>query len=136
VRGIAFARELVSTFNFHNYDNLVGGVHGKLDPRLAPHQARRNLLVDLCWAASEGDVDGIRRLMVQGVDLEEADYDGRTALHLAASEGRAEVVDLFVQRGIELSPVDRWGNTPLDDAGRGGHEEVIALLARSPARAA
>ena len=136
VRGIAFARELVSTFNFHNYDNLVGGVHGKVDPRLAPHQTKRNLLVDLCWAASEGDVDGIRRLMVQGVDLEEADYDGRTALHLAASEGRAEVVDLFVQRGIELSPVDRWGNTPLDDAGRGGHEEVIALLARSPARAA
>ncbi|MDY7095412.1 MAG: glutaminase A [Acidobacteriota bacterium] len=136
VRGIAFARQLVSTFNFHNYDNLVGGVHGKIDPRLAPHQAKRNLLVDLCWAASEGDVDGIRRLLVQGVDLEEADYDGRTALHLAASEGRAEVVELFVQRGIELGPVDRWGNTPLDDARRGGHEKVVALLTPSAAQAA
>jgi glutaminase len=136
VRGIAFARELVSTFNFHNYDNLVGGVHGKVDPRLAPHQTKRNLLVDLCWAASEGDVDGIRRLMVQGVDPEEADYDGRTALHLAASEGRAEVVDFCVRRGIDLGPVDRWGNTPLDDARRGGHDEVIALLTRQAARAA
>ena len=136
VRGISFARELVSTFNFHNYDNLVGGVHGKVDPRLAPHQQTRNLLVDLCWAASEGDLDGIRRLMVQGVDLEEADYDGRTALHLAASEGRAEVVAFFVRRGIELAPFDRWGNTPLDDARRGGHEKVIALLTEPTARAA
>jgi glutaminase len=74
--------------------------------------------------------------MVQGVDPEEADYDGRTALHLAASEGRAEVVDFFVRRGIDLGPVDRWGNTPLDDARRGGHDEVIALLTRQAARAA
>jgi glutaminase len=74
--------------------------------------------------------------MVQGVDLEEADYDGRTALHLAASEGRAEVVAFFVRRGIELAPFDRWGNTPLDDARRGGHEKVIALLTEPTARAA
>jgi glutaminase len=136
VRGIAFARELVGTFNFHNYDNLAGRVHGKIDPRLAPHQTRRNLQVDLCWAASEGDLDGIGRLLVQGVDLEEADYDGRTALHLAASEGRADVVALFVRRGVELEPIDRWGNTPLDDARRGGYQEVVDLLTRRDRAAA
>lgn len=130
VRGIDFCRELVSTFNFHNYDNLVGGLVGKKDPRLAKDRVRRNLLVDLCWAASEGDINGIRRLMVQGVDLDEADYDGRTALHLAASEGRQEVVELFIRHGVELGPVDRWGNTPLDDARRAGHEVVVDLLSR------
>jgi len=130
VRGIEFSRELVRTFNFHNYDNLVGDVHGKHDPRSDPQRRRRNLLVDLCWAASEGDLNGIRRLVVEGVSIDEADYDGRTALHLAASEGQAHVVDHFIARGANLRPIDRWGNTPLDDARRGGHDEVVRLLER------
>jgi glutaminase len=128
VRGIEFCRQLVASYNFHNYDNLAGGIHGKKDPRLGRDHVRRTLLVDLCWAASEGDLTGIRRLVVQGVDLSEADYDGRTALHLAASEGRDHVVEYFIEQGIELSPVDRWGNTPLDDARRGGHAKVVSLL--------
>jgi glutaminase len=128
VRGIEFCRELVTTFNFHNYDNLVGGLHGKRDPRRRPNQLRRNLLVDLCWAASEGDLNGIRRLLVEGVDLDEADYDGRTALHLAASEGQAHVVEYFIARGASLRPVDRWGHTPVDDARRAGHTGIVGLL--------
>ncbi len=131
VRGVAFAQELVRKFNFHNYDNLIGGLHGKQDPRRPPEQYQRNLLVDLCWAASEGDLDGIRRLRVQGAALDQADYDGRTALHLAASEGRAEVVEYLVARGVDPSRVDRWGNTPLDDARRDGHLDVIAILERT-----
>jgi glutaminase len=128
VRGIQFCRDLVARFNFHNYDNLVGGLHGKKDPRSAHNEHQRNLLVDLCWAASEGDVQGIRRLVVQGADLDAADYDGRTALHLAASEGRDEIVEHLLRRGVNPRPVDRWGNTPLDDARRGGQGEVIRLL--------
>lgn len=128
VRGVSFCTELVRTFNFHNYDNLVGGVQGKRDPRRRPEQAKRSLLVDLYWAASEGDLNGIRRLVVQGVDLDAADYDGRTALHLAASEGQEHVVEYLLTRGVAPDPVDRWGNTPSDDAGRGGHARMAALL--------
>jgi glutaminase len=106
----------------------VGGLHGKRDPRRRPNQLRRNLLVDLCWAASEGDLNGIRRLLVEGVDLDEADYDGRTALHLAASEGQAHVVEYFIARGASLRPVDRWGHTPVDDARRAGHTGIVGLL--------
>jgi len=71
---------------------------------------------------------GIRRLVLQGVDLDDADYDGRTALHLAASEGQADVVEYFIAQGAQLAPIDRWGNTPLDDARRGGHTRVVELL--------
>ena len=82
----------------------------------------------MCYAAAEGDLTGIRRLAIQGVHLDDADYDGRTALHLAASEGRVDVVDYFIAQGVRRAPVDRWGNTPLDDARRGGHTQVVARL--------
>ena len=127
VRGIGFCRELVRTFSFHHYDS-VGGGHGRKDPRQQRDGDRRGLSVDLYWAASEGDLDGIRRLVVSGVDLDEPDYDGRTALHLAASEGQASVVAYLITQGVMTSPVDRWGNTPVDDARRGAHAAVIELL--------
>lgn len=44
-----------------------------------------------------------------GADLDKADYDGRTPLHLAASEGRKDVVKYLITFGIKnMNPVDRW----------------------------
>ena len=128
VRGIEFCHRLVDRFNFHVDDSLDGGSGGKSDPRRRRNAATRELLVDLCWAASEGDRDGIQRLVVQGANVSGADYDGRTPLHLAASEGRSESVALLLRLGADSSAVDRWGNTPLDDASRADHREVVELL--------
>ena len=46
-----------------------------------------NNMLAVCWAASQGDLNELQRLVASGVDLSEGDYDGRTGLHLAASEG-------------------------------------------------
>ena len=67
-------------------------------------------------------------------DLEGADYDLRTPLHLAAAEGQERIVQLFIDQGVELSPRDRWGNTPLDEAKRHGHARVAELLRKSGER--
>ena len=128
VRGIEFGKRLVDTFSFHNYGHVVGGHSSKRDPRLQREQVARDLLVDLCWAASEGDVDAIRRLVVQGADVTGADYDGRTPLHLAASEGREDAVRYLLVHGASAGATDRWGNTPVDDAKGGGYDAVIAPL--------
>ncbi len=84
--------------------------------------------VELIWAASEGDLRAIQRLVARGVDLEGADYDHRTALHLAASEGHEHLVQYFGDQAVQLAPLDRWGGTPLDDARRHGHERAAQLL--------
>lgn len=127
-RGIEFARRLVERFNFHVYDGLGGVETGKTDPRRRVIADHRQLLVDLCWAASEGDCDGIQRLLIRGADVNAADYDGRTPLHLAASEGRTDAVLALLRLGATPTCLDRWGNTPGDDARREGHAEVVELL--------
>lgn len=82
----------------------------------------------LCWAASQGDLMEIRRLVANGVNLDEADYDGRTAIHLAASEGHDNIVQFLIAKGINLTPKDRWGGTPLDDAKRHCKVSTVSLL--------
>ncbi|MDX1401280.1 MAG: glutaminase, partial [Kiloniellales bacterium] len=86
---------------------------------------------ELIWAASLGDLHSIRRLVAQGVPLEAADYDYRTALHLAAAEGHDEIVRFFLAHGVSVNPRDRWDNTPLDEAIRHKRENVASLLAEN-----
>ena len=50
------------------------------------------------------------------IDLNQGDYDRRTALHLAAGEGCLEIVGMLCDAGADANVVDRWGNRPLDDA--------------------
>ncbi|MCG8417356.1 MAG: ankyrin repeat domain-containing protein [Proteobacteria bacterium] len=63
-----------------------------------------------------------------GADLNAADYDGRTALHLAAAEGRLDVVAYLLNRGARVNVIDRWGGTPLQDAIRHTHDAIAQLL--------
>ncbi len=84
--------------------------------------------VRLCWAASKGDLGEIERLVGNGIDLNVADYDGRTAMHLAASEGYFTVIRYLIDHGATMTKKDRWGGTPMDDAIRCKHKKVIELL--------
>jgi lysophospholipase len=95
---------------------VEGGIHQALLPVL------------MCAAASLGDAEGVRSLLDDGARVDLADYDGRTALHLAAAEGHRDVVELLLARGAEPNATDRWGGTALQDAVRHGKDDVAALL--------
>nr|WP_223267389.1 glutaminase A [Streptosporangium nondiastaticum] len=139
VRGIEVCRRLVDCYNIHTYDLLTGlgpgagagagAGAGKRDPRLKRQQSAIEGIVGLCFAASQGDLNEIRRLAACNVPLGATDYDGRTALHLAAAEGHRETVEFLLSAGVDPKPVDRWGGTPLDDANRAGHRHLARLLA-------
>ena len=76
-----------------------------------------NAAEQLCSAAAINDVAALKRLVENHVDPNLADYDKRTAIHLAASEGCMDTLKFLVNfKGIELSPEDRLGGTPLADA--------------------
>lgn len=127
VRGIAFCQELVKRFNFHRYENVIRHGH-KLDPRLHKNVTHYQNVVALCWAASNGDNHEIARLVAYDVNVNDADYDARTALHLAASQGHESTVAYLLSLGADPKLVDRWDNTPADDARRGKHMTVATLL--------
>ena len=102
--------------------------------------ATENRLQSLTWraagssfreAAAAGNVEELRRCLAAGVHVDDADYDLRTALHLACSEGRLLAVEELISHGAWTAAVDRWGNVPLQDAIRHGHRDVVDALRRS-----
>ncbi|XP_053155465.1 glutaminase liver isoform, mitochondrial isoform X1 [Hemicordylus capensis] len=127
-RGIGFCQELVSLFNFHNYDNLLHCTR-KMDPRREGDEVRNKTVVNLLFAAYSGDVSALRRFALSAMNMEQKDYDSRTALHVAAAEGHLEVVKFLVE-ACRVNPFvkDRWGNIALDDAIQFNHLEVVKLL--------
>jgi hypothetical protein len=73
----------------------------------------------LLAAVATSDISEYKRLRLQrapGDDARAADYDQRTALHLAAAEGRHRLVKLLLTAGADPEARDRWGRTPLDEA--------------------
>ncbi|XP_065108193.1 glutaminase kidney isoform, mitochondrial isoform X2 [Paramisgurnus dabryanus] len=128
VRGIQFCTDLVSLFNFHNYDNLRHFAK-KLDPRREGGEQRVKSVINLLFAAYTGDVSALRRFALSSMDMEQRDYDSRTALHVAAAEGHMEVVRFLLEAcKVNPGPKDRWGNTPIDEAKHFGHHDVLTLL--------
>ncbi|MFM0739309.1 glutaminase A [Paraburkholderia xenovorans] len=128
VRGIEFCKRLMSKYSFHNFDIVAGSDAQKIDPTQRRKSVNNARIVDLCWAAAKGDTREIQRLVASGADLNGADYDGRTALHIAASEGQAVSVKYILQNGGSPEAKDRWGNSPLQDAQRGGHAEIVTIF--------
>ncbi|MDE2663331.1 MAG: ankyrin repeat domain-containing protein [Gemmatimonadota bacterium] len=80
-------------------------------------------------AAMRGDVETVRELLRQGLDVNAAQGDGMTALHWAADRGDAEVADMLIYAGADVAAVTRIGKyTPLHLAARRGSAEILASL--------
>jgi len=72
-------------------------------------------------AAALGDVELLRKYFSNGVDVNEKDDSGETALHYAATE---KVADLLISKGAQVNATNDFGETPLDQA----EGEVADLL--------
>lgn len=85
-------------------------------------------VVELLWAASEGNLRGLQTALANGTPVNAADYDGRTALHLGAAEGNETVVQYLLSHGHPIHVRDRWNSTPLDEARRENRQSVVSIL--------
>jgi ankyrin repeat protein len=88
----------------------------------------------LMEAASSGDVAAARSSLDRGADVNGAEGDGLTALHVAAEQGHAALVDLLIARGASVDAATRIGSyTPLHLAAMGAHADVASSLLRAGA---
>jgi len=113
----------------HNKQAIVDYlIEVKADPVLC-----KDSTFDVCGslidaAAADNSAEVRWRLEINGDDVNTADYDKRTALHVAASRGHEVMVCLLLKEGASADVTDRWGNTPTDEAINHRYNTVAGLL--------
>ncbi len=83
------------------------------------------------YAALDGDLSEVRRLLAAGADPGAADDTGWTPLHFAAQGQHATVAQALLVAGANVDARDSHGNTPLSKAVfkcDGVRGDLIALL--------
>ena len=110
VRGVELCRNLAKygPGDNHMFRN-VGWQEVDRNPDLA--------FYSLMNACQRGDTPAVAKL-IASVELNRADYDGRTPLHIACCEARSDIVALLLQGGAITTLRDRWGNTAIEDVNR------------------
>ncbi|KAI3714776.1 hypothetical protein L6452_21736 [Arctium lappa] len=107
-------------------DPVMEGVLMETENMLA--RGRMDLPLSLCFATLRGDDLLLHKLLKRGLDPNESDSNGRTALHIAASKGNANCVLLLLDYGADPNSRDSEGNVPMWEAILGNHEPVTGIL--------
>jgi ankyrin repeat protein len=84
-------------------------------------------------AARNGDVEALRALIKQGVDVNAAAADGTTALHWASYRDAVDSADLLIRAGAHVNAANDLGATPLWTASLNGSAAMVARLLQAKA---
>lgn len=83
----------------------------------------------LARAGGDGDIAGIRGLLLAGANPNSHAGDAFQPLHIAAENGRTEAVRVLLDAGADVDIRDAtWGWTPLMLASNRGNTDLVRLL--------
>jgi ankyrin repeat protein len=83
---------------------------------------------DLKWAAWNGSVEIIKRLLAKGADVNTVFYGTETALINAALAGKFEAVKFLLENGADVNAKEVTGETALIFAAGSGQTNVVEIL--------
>ena len=83
-------------------------------------------LPELVYWASLGEVEEVERVLVEGVDVNQTDDEGYSALQAAAENDNLDVVKLLVAKGANVEYTTEY--TALQLAEMAGNTEVVEYL--------
>lgn len=78
--------------------------------------------------AGDGDVEGLKKLLESGTDIDDCDEEGRTGLHFASGYGEMDCMKFFLDNGAKVDNVDNNCNTALHYAAGYGQADAVKLL--------
>ncbi len=90
--------------------------------------AGRAMYDTMVSAAANGDVHVLQSLLARGLDVNEPDRGGTTALYAASSSGRSQTVSYLIQHGALVNLQNKDGETALHAAALRGHLESVKVL--------
>jgi len=97
-------------------------------PRFTPRRTSPRVGA-LLVAVQAGNEDEVRRCLDDAtVDMEAADKDGLTSLHLGCQAGHLELVSMLIERGASVHTLSKAGKSPLYACCAHGHSECLSLL--------
>jgi ankyrin repeat protein len=79
-------------------------------------------------AAGEGRIESIRRAIESGIDVNAADAESLTALHLASLNGHIQIVKLLLEHQATINAQAVNSLTALHMAAYNGHSDIVKLL--------
>ena len=88
--------------------------------------------MDLISLVISADLPGLRDVLAQGQDVDTADPQGFTALHVAAQQHELEMMRELLRAGADVNARNIYGNTPLwvaVFASKGQGDAIQLLLA-------
>lgn len=89
-------------------------------------------------AIQHGDLKELEDLFENGMDINQTDYEGRTALQMMSFTGKIDAIEMLLSKGADINRVflyqGRVPMTALDAAKEGRKQNVVDLLLSNGAR--
>src|SRR5210317_1402366 len=83
----------------------------------------------LVKAVKNNSPNGVTQLLNRGgINVNQANASGRTALWLASREQQIRIMEKLLVAGVDVNKADKDGKTPLFIASEMGHQDAVKML--------
>ena len=79
-------------------------------------------------AAKTGNIEAVKKAIEVGLDINDVDKAGDTALEIATTEGLIDIVVLLIDKGADVNAKNPSGFTALHSAGFFRHKEIVEIF--------